>query len=264
RGGGRGRSGLAGGIDADPHSRLRRPLPRTRFQHSPLAPPRLPWSPRPAPGPRSRRTRGRSDRPLRGRGSGLGSHRAAGRGARARRRHRGDSGPAHPRRGASYLSGSRPALRGGSALHRGPHRQDQGEPMSPVRRALLSVHDKTRVVDFARGLAALGVQILSTGGTAKLLRDSGVPVLDVSEVTGFPEMLDGRVKTLHPKVHGGILARRDVPAHMRALEAHGIGPIDLVVVALYPFEQTVAKPEVGFEEVIENIDIGGPSMIRGA
>src|SRR5215475_11118183 len=136
--------------------------------------------------------------------------------------------------------------------------------MSRVRRALLSVHDKTGVVDFARGLAGLGVQILSTGGTAKLLRDSGVPVLDVSEVTGFPEMLDGRVKTLHPKVHGGILARRDVPAHMRALESHGIGPIDLVVVALYPFEQTVVKPGVGFEEVIENIDIGGPSMIRGA
>src|SRR5262245_6011285 len=144
------------------------------------------------------------------------------------------------------------------------HRPDRGEPMSTVKRALLSVHDKAGVVDFARGLAGLGVQILSTGGTAKLLRDSGVPVLDVSEVTGFPEMLDGRVKTLHPKVHGGILARRDVPAHMRALESHGIGPIDLVVVALYPFEQTVAKPGVGFDEVIENIDIGGPSMIRGA
>ena len=136
--------------------------------------------------------------------------------------------------------------------------------MSRVRRALLSVHDKTGVVDFAKGLTALGVQILSTGGTAKLLRDSGVPVLDVAQVTGFPEMLDGRVKTLHPKVHGGILARRDVPAHMQALESHGIGPIDLVVVALYPFEQTVAKPGVGFDEVIENIDIGGPSMIRGA
>jgi phosphoribosylaminoimidazolecarboxamide formyltransferase/IMP cyclohydrolase len=136
--------------------------------------------------------------------------------------------------------------------------------MSRVKRALLSVHDKTGVVEFARGLTALGVQILSTGGTAKLLRDSGVPVLDVAQVTGFPEMLDGRVKTLHPKVHGGILARRDVPAHMRALESHSIEPIDLVVVALYPFEQTVAKPGVGFDEVIENIDIGGPSMIRGA
>ena len=116
--------------------------------------------------------------------------------------------------------------------------------MSTVRRALLSVHDKTGVVDFAKGLPALGVEILSTGGTAKLLRDSGVPVVDVAQVTGFPEMLDGRVKTLHPKVHGGILARRDTPAHMQALEAHGIGPIDLVVVALYPFEQTVAKPGV--------------------
>ena len=136
--------------------------------------------------------------------------------------------------------------------------------MSRVKRALLSVHDKTGVVEFAKGLSDLGVQILSTGGTAKLLRDSGVQVLDVAEVTGFPEMLDGRVKTLHPKVHGGILARRDVPAHLRALESHGIEAIDLVVVALYPFEQTVAKPGVGFDEVIENIDIGGPSMIRGA
>jgi phosphoribosylaminoimidazolecarboxamide formyltransferase/IMP cyclohydrolase len=136
--------------------------------------------------------------------------------------------------------------------------------MSTVRRALLSVHDKTGVVDFAKGLQALGVEILSTGGTAKLLRDAGVPVVDVAQVTGFPEMLDGRVKTLHPKVHGGILARRDVPAHMQALEAHGIGPIDLVVVALYPFEQTVARPGVTVEEAIENIDIGGPSMIRGA
>ena len=136
--------------------------------------------------------------------------------------------------------------------------------MSTVKRALLSVHDKTGVVDFAKGLAGLGVEILSTGGTAKLLRDSGVPVVDVAQVTGFPEMLDGRVKTLHPKVHGGILARRDTPAHMQALESHGIGPIDLVVVALYPFEQTVARPGVTVEEAIENIDIGGPSMIRGA
>jgi phosphoribosylaminoimidazolecarboxamide formyltransferase / IMP cyclohydrolase len=136
--------------------------------------------------------------------------------------------------------------------------------MSTVKRALLSVHDKTGVVDFAKGLAGLGVEILSTGGTAKLLRDSGVPVMDVAQVTGFPEMLDGRVKTLHPKVHGGILARRDTPAHMQALESHGIGPIDLVVVALYPFEQTVARPGVTVEEAIENIDIGGPSMIRGA
>src|SRR5262249_50594154 len=126
------------------------------------------------------------------------------------------------------------------ATYRGGHRAEQGEFMSQVKRALLSVHDKTGVVDFAQGLARLGVQILSTGGTAQLLRDSGVRVLAVSGVTGFPEMLDGRVKTLHPKVHGGILARRDVPAHMRALESHGIGPIDLVVVALYPFEQTVA------------------------
>jgi phosphoribosylaminoimidazolecarboxamide formyltransferase/IMP cyclohydrolase len=136
--------------------------------------------------------------------------------------------------------------------------------MTRVRRALLSVHDKTGVVDFARGLAALGAEILSTGGTARLLRESGVPVVDVAEVTGFPEMLDGRVKTLHPKVHGGILARRERPEHMAALAQHGIRPIDLVAVTLYPFEQTVARAGVTLEEAIENIDIGGPSMIRGA
>ena len=133
-----------------------------------------------------------------------------------------------------------------------------------VRRALVSVHDKTGVVDFARELTRLGVEILSTGGTAKLLRDSGVPVRDVAEVTGFPEMLDGRVKTLHPKIHGGILARRDLPAHQEALERHGIPPIDLVVVALYPFEATVAKPGVTLAEAIEQIDVGGPTMIRAA
>ncbi|HTO13282.1 MAG TPA: bifunctional phosphoribosylaminoimidazolecarboxamide formyltransferase/IMP cyclohydrolase [Candidatus Binatia bacterium] len=133
-----------------------------------------------------------------------------------------------------------------------------------VRRALVSVHDKTGVVDFARELTRLGVEILSTGGTARLLRDSGVPVRDVSEVTGSPEMLDGRVKTLHPKIHGGILARRDVPAHLEALERHGIPPIDLVVVALYPFEATVARPGVTPDEAIEQIDVGGPTMIRAA
>jgi phosphoribosylaminoimidazolecarboxamide formyltransferase/IMP cyclohydrolase len=136
--------------------------------------------------------------------------------------------------------------------------------MNPVRRAMVSVHDKTGVVDFARGLAELGVQILSTGGTATLLRDAGLSVTDVSAVTGFPEMLDGRVKTLHPKIHGGILARRDQPEHMAALQSHGIGPIDLVAVSLYPFEATVAKPGVTLEEAIENIDIGGPTLIRGA
>ncbi len=136
--------------------------------------------------------------------------------------------------------------------------------MNRVSRALISVHDKTGIVEFARGLAALGVEILSTGGTAALLRESGVTVVDVSEVTGFPEMLHGRVKTLHPKVHGGILARRALPEHMAALERHGIRPIDLVVVALYPFEKTVADPGCTLADAIENIDIGGPSMIRGA
>ena len=133
-----------------------------------------------------------------------------------------------------------------------------------VRRALVSVHDKTGIVELAQALSALGVEILSTGGTAKLLREAGVRVVDVSDATGFPEMLDGRVKTLHPKIHGGILARRDIPEHLAALAKHGIAPIDLVVVALYPFEQTVARPGVTQAEAIEQIDVGGPTMIRAA
>jgi len=136
--------------------------------------------------------------------------------------------------------------------------------MKPITRALLSVSDKTGIVEFASGLAKLGVEIVSTGGTAKLLREKGVQVRDVSELTGFPEMLDGRVKTLHPKVHGGILAIRSNPAHMAALKEHEISVIDLVAVNLYPFEKTAAKPGVEFEELIENIDIGGPTMIRSA
>ncbi|HEY1462577.1 MAG TPA: bifunctional phosphoribosylaminoimidazolecarboxamide formyltransferase/IMP cyclohydrolase [Terriglobales bacterium] len=135
---------------------------------------------------------------------------------------------------------------------------------SKVQRAILSVTDKTGLVEFARKLAQLGVELVSTGGTAKLLRDSGIQVRDISDLTGFPEMLDGRVKTLHPKVHGGILHRRDVPAHKQAVAEHGILPIDMVVVNLYAFEKTAAKPGVPFENLIENIDIGGPSMIRSA
>ncbi len=136
--------------------------------------------------------------------------------------------------------------------------------MRKVSRALISVSDKTGVVDFAAGLVELGVEILSTGGTARLLRESGLEVRDVSEVTGFPEMLDGRVKTLHPKVHGGILAIRSNPEHQKQVAEHGIQFIDLVAVNLYPFEKTAAKPGVTLEELIENIDIGGPSMIRSA
>jgi len=133
-----------------------------------------------------------------------------------------------------------------------------------IQRAILSVTDKTGLVDFARRLSAIGIELISTGGTAKLLRDSGITVKDISELTGFPEMLDGRVKTLHPKVHGGILHRRDDPKHVAAVKDHGIQPIDMVVVNLYAFEKTAAKPGVAFEELIENIDIGGPSMIRSA
>src|SRR2546425_11347295 len=136
--------------------------------------------------------------------------------------------------------------------------------MTRIRRALLSVHDKTGVVDLARGLAALGIEILSTGGTARLLREAGVAARDVSDVTGFPEMLDGRVKTLHPRIHGGILARRDLPEHMAALERHGIAPIDLVAVALYPFEQTIRRLGVAPAEAAEQIDVGGPAPSRAA
>jgi phosphoribosylaminoimidazolecarboxamide formyltransferase / IMP cyclohydrolase len=135
---------------------------------------------------------------------------------------------------------------------------------SRIQRAILSVTDKTGLVDFARQLSGLGIELISTGGTAKLLRDSGITVKDISELTGFPEMLDGRVKTLHPKVHGGILHRRENRAHNAAVAEHGIQPIDMVVVNLYAFEKTAAKTGVAFEELIENIDIGGPSMIRSA
>ena len=136
--------------------------------------------------------------------------------------------------------------------------------MSRIQRAILSVTDKSGLVDFARRLSAMGVELVSTGGTAKLLRDSGIAVKDISDLTGFPEMLDGRVKTLHPKVHGGILHRREDPRHVSAVKEHGIQPIDMVVVNLYAFEKTAAKPGVAFDELIENIDIGGPSMIRSA
>jgi len=130
--------------------------------------------------------------------------------------------------------------------------------------ALISVSDKTGIVELARELAALGVQLLSTGGTAKLLADAGLAVTEVADHTGFPEMLDGRVKTLHPKIHGGLLARRELPAHMDSLREHGIAPIDILVVNLYPFEATVAKPGCTLDDAIENIDIGGPAMVRSA
>ena len=136
--------------------------------------------------------------------------------------------------------------------------------MPKIQRAILSVTDKTGIVEFAKKLAELKVDLVSTGGTAKLLRDSGVAVKDISELTGFPEMMDGRVKTLHPKVHGGILHVRDNPQHVAAAREHGIQPIDMVVVNLYAFEKTASKPGVHFDELIENIDIGGPSMVRSA
>ena len=136
--------------------------------------------------------------------------------------------------------------------------------LKPVRRALLSVTDKSGLVAFARELSGLGVELISTGGTARALREGGLTVRDISDLTGFPEMLDGRVKTLHPRVHGGLLHVRSNPEHVAAVEEHGIEPIDMVVVNLYAFEATAAKPGVRFDEVIENIDIGGPSMVRSA
>jgi phosphoribosylaminoimidazolecarboxamide formyltransferase/IMP cyclohydrolase len=133
-----------------------------------------------------------------------------------------------------------------------------------MKKALVSVSDKTGVAEFARALAALGYEILSTGGTAAALREAEIPVTDVSQITGFPEIMDGRVKTLHPAIHGALLARRDVPAHMETLKTHGIAPVDIVCVNLYPFEKTIARPDATLEEAVENIDIGGPSMLRSA
>ena len=133
-----------------------------------------------------------------------------------------------------------------------------------VKRALISVYDKQGIVEFARGLADLGVDIISTGGTYRTLKGAGIPVREVAEVAGFPEILDGRVKTLQPQIHAGILAIRSNPAHMAQLAEHGVTPIDLVVVNLYPFRETVANPEVSLEDAIEKIDIGGPTMVRAA
>jgi len=136
--------------------------------------------------------------------------------------------------------------------------------MSKIKRAILSVSNKKGIAEFARELNSMGVEILSTGGTAKTLRDAGVSVKDVSEYTGFPEMLDGRLKTLHPRIHGGLLSRRDNPKDMEELKKHGIDTIEMVVVNLYPFEETISKKGVSFAEAIENIDIGGPAMLRSA
>ncbi len=136
--------------------------------------------------------------------------------------------------------------------------------MSKIKRAILSVSNKKGLAEFAKAINSMGIEILSTGGTAKTLRDAGIPVKDVSEHTGFPEMLDGRVKTLHPRIHGGLLSRRDNPKDMEEIKKHGIGTIDMVVVNLYPFEETISRPGVSFAEAVENIDIGGPAMLRSA
>jgi len=133
-----------------------------------------------------------------------------------------------------------------------------------IKRALVSVSDKTGVVEFARKLHAAGVEIVSTGGTMRAIKEAGIPVMYVSDVTGFPEIMDGRVKTLNPYIHGGILAVRDNPEHVASLQEHKITPIDLVVVNLYPFKETISKKDVTLAEAIENIDIGGPAMIRAA
>src|SRR5215831_5437148 len=137
-------------------------------------------------------------------------------------------------------------------------KEDLSMTLRAIRRALLSVSDKSGLLDLARTLAGFGVELISTGGTRKALAEAGLTVRDISDVTGFPEILDGRVKTLHPKIHGGLLAIRDNPEHAQTIAAQGIQPIDLVVCNLYPFEQTVAKPGATGEEIVENIDIGGP------
>src|SRR5829696_1078037 len=136
--------------------------------------------------------------------------------------------------------------------------------MNPIKRALVSVSDKTGIIDFARELKQFNVEIISTGGTAKALREAGIEVRDISDVTGFPEMMDGRVKTLHPRVHGALLGLRHNPEHVAAMKQHGMEPIDMVVVNLYPFAETISRQEVTREEAIEQIDIGGPAMIRSA
>lgn len=136
--------------------------------------------------------------------------------------------------------------------------------MAKIERALISVSDKSGVVEFAKELAQFGISFLSTGGTSKILREASLTVTDVSEYTGFPEMMDGRVKTLHPKVHGGLLGVRTNAEHVATMKAHGIQNIDMVVINLYPFQKTVAKPDCTFEDAIENIDIGGPAMLRSA
>ena len=133
-----------------------------------------------------------------------------------------------------------------------------------IRTALVSVSDKTGIVEFARSLKKMGVKIISTGGTARKLAEAGIDVVAIDSVTGFPEMMDGRVKTLHPKIHGALLALRDKSDHVESMKAHGIEPIDLVCVNLYPFEKTIARPDCSLEQAIENIDIGGPSMLRSA
>ncbi len=134
--------------------------------------------------------------------------------------------------------------------------------MPKIQRAIISLSDKSGILEFAKELQSFQVEILSTGGTAKVLRESGIKIMDISAYTGFPEMLDGRVKTLHPKVHGGLLGIRENPDHVKKMQEQGIQPIDMVVINLYPFESTVAKPDCTLEEAIENIDIGGPSMLR--
>jgi phosphoribosylaminoimidazolecarboxamide formyltransferase/IMP cyclohydrolase len=136
--------------------------------------------------------------------------------------------------------------------------------MTGIKKAIISVSNKEGVVEFAKALGSMGIEILSTGGTAKALREAGIYVKEVSEYTGFPEMLDGRVKTLHPKIHGGLLSRRDNPRDMEEIKGRGIDTIDMVVVNLYPFEETISRPGVIFAEAIENIDIGGPTMLRSA
>jgi phosphoribosylaminoimidazolecarboxamide formyltransferase/IMP cyclohydrolase len=136
--------------------------------------------------------------------------------------------------------------------------------MSKIERVLISVSDKTGIVELAKELASFDIEILSTGGTARQMRDAGLQVIDVSDYTGFPEMMNGRVKTLHPMIHGGLLGLRNNPEHVEVMGKHGIKKIDMVVVNLYPFKETVAKPDVTLEDAIENIDIGGPSMLRSA
>src|SRR5262245_27728016 len=235
-------------VHAPPPARVLRDVRRTRREHALRPAARVPGRAPDRGRPRGGRPRDRGDGAL---------------GRRGRRHRPGDPRGARARRGGRHARDASRPRPGGRAPS--PARRRPGAPRSvTIRRALLSVYDKTGIAAFARELHGLGVELLASGGTARALADERIPVTPLESLTGFGELLGHRVVTLHPAVHAGILARRDVPADLAELEAHGIAPIDLVCVNLYPFERTVGRLDVSFEEAIEQIVVGGPAMLRAA